>query len=520
MSELSPLEQLKKEYEQKLAEKDLKYQMEIAHLKEELEALRKRMFSSRSERTKTVLPNPNQMSLFNEAEEEAAVEQPPEETTLVKAHRRKKKPSQKRLDLSKAERNIVIREIPEDQRICPSCGSKELAAVGREHVRDEVRIIPARIIVDEIYQTVYKCKACETDEHIEFIQAPVPKPLVPHSPVTPSVMTATILNKYQFALPLHRQERLWQMMGLGLSRQTMANWIQYAYRDYLKPLIGLMKKKLLAENILHADETPVQVMKEKGRKNRTKSYMWLYATGEHALHQIRVFEYQPTRAGSCASEFLESFHGYLHTDAYAGYNKVTDVTHCFCWAHVRRQFVESLPEHVEHPEETIPGQAIHKINRLFEFEQEFKELSAEERQKRREKEVRPEILALFEYLETSGGKVPSGSRICKAINYCISHREGLMNYLSNGDCSVSNNLAERSIKPFTVGRKNWQFHGSPVGAEASAGTYSLIETCIANHIDTKEYFEYIFAHMSQEPSLENDAILEKYLPWNISLPTA
>ena len=214
---------------------------------------------------------------------------------------------------------------------------------------------------------VYKCKACENDEHVEFVKAQTPKPLVPNSPVTPSVMTATMLNKFQFALPLQRQEKLWQIMGLNLSKQTMANWIQYAYRDYLKPLIGLMKKQLLRENILHADETPVQVLKEKGRRNKSKSYMWLYSTGQYAKHHVRVFEYQPSRAGACASKFLNGFHGYLHTDAYAGYSQVDDVIHCCCMAHARRKFVEALPENIEHPEETIPGRVIKEMGRLFKY---------------------------------------------------------------------------------------------------------------------------------------------------------
>ena len=203
---------------------------------------------------------------------------------------------------------------------------------------------------------------------MDFVKAPTPKPLVPNSPVTPSVMTATMLNKFQFALPLQRQEKLWQIMGLNLSKQTMANWIQYAYRDYLKPLIGLMKKQLLRENIFHADETPVHVLKEDGRMDN----------------------------------------------------------------------------------------------------------------------------------------IIQSSRLFKAINYCLSHRNELMNYLRDGDCSISNNLAERSIRPFTIGRKNWVFSGSPAGAEASAAAYSLIETCIANKVDTKEYLEYIFTNMSQEESLKDD----------------
>ena len=182
-------------------------------------------------------------------------------------------------------------------------------------------------------------------------------------------------------------------------------------------------------------------------------------------------------------------------------------------------FVEALPENIEHPDETIPGRVIKEMGRLFKIEQDCQEISAEERQKQREKEAKPILLALFEYLEKEQGHVPQSSKLSKAINYCLSHRNELMNYLRDGDCSISNNLAERSIRPFTIGRKNWVFSGSPAGAEASAAAYSLIETCIANKVDTKEYLEYIFTNMSQEESLKDDSVLEKYLPWNVNLPT-
>ena len=156
---------------------------------------------------------------------------------------------------------------------------------------------------------------------------------------------------------------------------------------------------------------------------------------------------------------------------------------------------------------------------LFKIEQDWQELSADERQKQREEKSRPILLALFEYLEKEKGHVPQASKLSKAINYCLSHHNELMNYLRDGNCSISNNLAERSIRPFTIGRKNWIFSGSPAGAEANAAAYSLIETCIANKVDTKEYLEYIFKNMSHEDSLKYDAVLEKYLPWNVALPT-
>ena len=213
------------------------------------------------------------------------------------------------------------------------------------------------------------------------------------------------------------------------------------------------------------------------------------------------------------SKFLE---GIQRLSPYRCLCRIQPVGRCntlLLYVHARRKFAEALPENIEHPEETIPGRVIKEMGCLFKIEQYCQELSADERQKQREEKSRPILLALFEYLEKEKGHVPQASKLSKAINYYLSHRNELMNYLRDGNCSISNNLAERSIRPFTIGRKNWIFSDSPAGAEASAAAYSLIETCIANNkVDTKEYLEYIFKNMSQEDSLKDDAVLEKHLP--------
>lgn len=500
-----------------LARREDAHRAELNCLKEELARMKGMLFAPKSEKTKTILAADPQLSLFNEAELEAELPVVQEAGTAVKAHSRKKKKPAAEPDLSRAEHNIVIEDIPADKRICPNCGSNDLAAVGKEYVRSEIRVIPAKIIVDEIYRMVYKCRACESDEHVEFINAPVPAPLVPHSPVTPSMLTAVLINKFLFAIPLNRQEKLWDMMGMEISRQSMANWIIYAYRLYLKPLLGLLKKKLLKNNVLHADETPVQVMKEKNRRNQAKSYMWLYATGEYAKEQIRIFDYRPGRNGDYAKEFLSGFKGYLHTDAYSGYGKVEGITNCCCWAHARRRFADTVRSGIKDIDNTIAGRAVKEINRLFELERSLAEKTSEERQKERNLQAGPLIRALLEYLEGSLTKADRRSNLAGAIGYVLNHREELTNYLKDGSCSISNNLAERSIRPFTVGRKNWLFSGSPKGAEASAAAYSIIETCRANGLDAREYLMYIFSRMPQEACLEDEQVLDKYLPWNVPL---
>ena len=427
--EIGRLKSLLNKQEKQLADKDL----EISRLNDILASMRRRLFGPRSERTKVVLPDSQQMSLFNEAELEGTVDFTQDEAdtaSIVKGHTRKKS-APKKLELAGMESETIVHDITEADRICQDCGSSNLTCIGEELVRYELHVVPASYVVKKHVQKIYKCLDCSDDEHTTILKSPVPNPLIPHSPVTASSMTMTILNKFQFALPFSRQEKLWRMMGIKISKATMSNWILYAYRDWLKPMLEVMQKQLLREDVLHADETRVQVMKEKGRKNTSQSYMWLYTTGRFAEHQIRLFKYQPSRSGDCAADFLKGFHGFLHTDAYPGYNKVEDVIHCFCYAHARRKFVESIPAGTADAGDTISGIAIKRINELFELEEKYSALSVEERQKSRIEEAKPKILALFEYLENNLGKIPQSSNLAKAMKYMLANKKSFMNYIND-----------------------------------------------------------------------------------------
>lgn len=276
-ADLQDYENKIKELQKLLADKEAEIAnkaAELDELKRQLAVLRKSLYGSRSERTKKHSSNPGQLSLFNEAELEGTEEAAAETiaATEVKAHVRKKKPS-KKLDLKGLETKTVVHDIPESERKCPECNSNNLECIGQELIRYELHVVPATVEVIKHVRNIYKCLDCSGDEHTSIIKATMEKPLIPHSPVTASSMTMTILNKYQFAMPFNRQEKLWQMMGIPVSKANMSNWILYAYRDYLKPLVELMHQELLQESIIHADETGVQVMKEKGRKNTAKSYI-------------------------------------------------------------------------------------------------------------------------------------------------------------------------------------------------------------------------------------------------------
>lgn len=183
----------------------------------------------------------------------------------------------------------------------------------------------------DYYCETFECRKCRKDGGPYIEKSPMPYPVMQHSYVSPSSVAWVIHQKYELAVPLYRQEKEWENLGVRLSRATMSNWIVTSYRDWLSPVVELLKKKFLEQHYLHIDETPLQVLNEPGRKNTTDSYMWVYGSIKEAAHPIRFFEYRPGRSGKYPQAFLESFQGFIHTDAYKGYEKVSGVTRCFCW---------------------------------------------------------------------------------------------------------------------------------------------------------------------------------------------
>ena len=221
-----------------------------------------------------------------------------------------------------------------------------------------------------------------------------------------------------------------------------------------------LHEELLKDNYLHADETPVQVMKEEGKKDTAKSYMWVYTTGSYSDKQIKIFKYSPNRTGTNAADFLSGYTGYLHTDGYKGYNKVKEITRCLCWSHARRYFADALPKDMKSAEATLPKQGLAYCNKLFEIEKKLKDLSPEKRKEQRLKQEKPVLEAFWSWVDLNINKILAKSKIGQALQYVKNHQSGLVVYLEDGSCEISNNIAKNSIRPFTVGRKNWLFAGS------------------------------------------------------------
>jgi len=487
--------------------KDL--QNQVSNLTEMILMLRKEKFGSSSEKTATQIEG--QLSLFNEAEAEM---NPDAQEPFIerKGYIYKRKTKTTREELLK---DLPIEEVPcmihPDDMFCDQCGSS-LREIGYVKVRDELEYIPAKVKVIRYMQQACECPACKHKGKPFIRKAFTPKSVLNHSLASPSSVARVIYQKYVNGIPLYRQEKDWEQAGIGLSRATMANWIIRSSEDHLKPVIDRLRKELLSRDIIHCDETPVQVLKEDGKKPQTKSYMWLYRSGNDGKNPIVLYDYQPSRNGDHAVNYLKDFKGYVHSDGYSGYNKLTDIIRVGCWAHLRRKFVEAIPQKAK-PDGLPTSAEIGRqyCDKLFAIEDSLKNLSAEERFCKRLELEKPVLEAFWCWLDSINAL--KGSALGKAVTYAKNQKPYMENYLLDGRCSLSNNAAENAIRPFTVGRKNWLFADTPKGASASATIYSLVETAKANGLNVYAYLQHLLLYMPDTEWQRYPEELDELMPW-------
>ena len=477
--------------------------------------LRKEKFGSSSEKTPKQVEG--QISIFNEAEIEA--DDTAREPVIKEVHgyiRRDPKTKREELIKDLPVREIFCESAPEDLK-CPRCNT-ELKPIGKEVVREELEYIPAKLQIVRYVRMSYECPKCKHTDHPYIQKALTPTSLMNHSLASPSSVANVMYQKYVNAVPLYRQEKDWENMGLSLSRATMANWVIRCTQDYLIPIVEHLQKELLSREIIHCDETPVHVLKEEGKKPQTKSYMWLYRTGIDDKALVILYDYQPSRNGDHAVTFLKDFKGYVHSDGYSGYNKLTNITRCGCWAHLRRKFVEAIPNKKD-ANAPLTSAEIGRdyCNQLFKIEESLKDLSPEERKFKRLELEKPVLDAFWCWLESLN--VLKGSALGKAVTYARNQKPYMENYLLDGRCAISNNAAENAIRPFTVGRKNWLFADSPKGANASAAVYSIIETAKANNLNVYTYLQYLLLYMPDTDWRNYPEELDNLMPWSEAVQT-
>jgi len=484
---------------------------QVDNLMESLRLLQKARFGSSSEKLRYILTDANaaiQETLFNEAEAVAEVEEAPE-PVIVKKHVRKPKRTKEELAKELPVHDVII-DIPEEERICNICES-DLHPIGKELVRSELSVIPAQAYLTKTYRVNYSCCAChkETDE-ANIVKPQVPVPVVNKGLASPSSIAYTMYQKYVNAQPLYRQEKDWGNFGVDISRGTLANWMIYACEHWLISLWDAWKVLLLVAPIIFADETVIQVLKEKGKTPQSESRMWVYGTGTTGPAPIVLYEYQPSRSGEHAKQFLqidEPF--YLQTDAYIGYDKVANAIHCGCYSHLRRKFNEAMPK--SPPKDNPAYIGLRYCQKLFKLEEEFAELLPDERLRQRQQQSKPVVDAFFAWIDTLDPL--AGSKLATAVTYARNQRDRLQVFLQDGRIEISTNRIENAIRPFAVGRRNWLFADTVKGARSSAIAYSIIETAKLSGINPYEYLLYVLTELPTVLTNDPNADLSAYFPW-------
>ena len=498
----------KAEYEefQTLKQQNADLQQRVDFLMAQMRLARHKQFGSSSEKSEY-----DQLSLFDEAEVYADAKKPEPEITEVKAHYRKKAAESKERLPEDLPVEIVEHTLSETERVCPQCG-KELRVIGKTE-RETLVIIPATVQIRRDVTYTYACKHCEQNAcSTPVVEANMPKPLIRGSIASPETVAHIMVQKFVMASPLYRQEQEWERRGIPLSRQTMSNWLLKCTEDYLAPVYEVLKRQLVQHSVLHADETTLQVLHEEGKTPQSKSYMWLYRTSGDAASQIILYEYQPDRKAEHPKTFLKDFHGYLHADGYSGYHSLPGtVTVVGCWAHARRKFDEVLKGMSEKARVgSLAEKAKRYCDRLFALETQFSTLAPEERRIQRQQQSKPLMEEFFRWLRSLNAS--SKSAFGSAAGYVLGQRQYLENYLLDGRLEISNNRAERSIKPFVIGRKNFLFANTSRGAQASAVMYSLIETAKENGIKPYDYIVWLLKAAQELELCEHPERAEQLLP--------
>ena len=421
------------------------------------------------------------MNLFNEAETASDGEPDPEKEIEVTSHKRKKHAGKKEEDLSHFEVTERIEyKLTGQERYCPDCG-KKYKVVTKETVK-RLKFVPARFEVVEEISYVYSCPECGAMKRLEKVPA-----LIKGSIATPSLVAGIMNAKYVNGMPLARQEREFARYNLKLSTKTMANWMISCADRYLRLLYDRMKEEFLKSRYIHCDETRVQVIDEPKQQGSTQNWMWVYLTDRYSeAPQMVLFDYERTRAGYHPKNFLgDQFEGYLTCDGYQAYHGLKDsIVVSGCFTHARRRFDAALTAlkkdfTKEQLRGTVAYQAMSRIGILYKIEELIQDKTPEER-----------------YLEETY----------------------LRRYLEDGHLSIDNNSAERAIKNFAVGRRNWLFSKSIRGADASATIYSITETALLNGLKPYLYLTYVLDQLRRMGSFPEEEKLDQLLPWSKELP--
>ena len=478
------------ELEKLLAQKDA----QIAALEERWSLAQQKQFGKSAEGFA------GQGELFNEVEE--IVEEVEAEQQSISYTRKKpvRKPLPKDLP-----REQVIHDIID--KTCDCCGG-ELHRMG-EDKSEKLEFIPAKIKVIEHIRPKYACRHCDkSSTQTQIKQASMPAMPINKGIATSSLLSQLITSKYQYGLPLYRQEAMFKQYGIELSRQTMSSWIDKS-ATLFAPLVERLKAELLRQPTLFADETPLKVVKS----DKVNSYIWVYCScrdspdPNNPIPNIVLYDFHNSRAAACVVNYLDGYQGYLHVDGYQAYAR-TEATLIGCWAHARRKFIDA--KKLQGKNKTGKADVVLSlIQKLYGVESRIKDKSVDDKYTARQEVSLPILSKLKIWLEQDQPNLVGNSKLIEAANYLANQWHKLIRYVDDGRLSIDNNRAERAVKPFVIGRKNWLFSQTANGAHASATLYSIVETAKINGLIP---FNYICACLDELCQPEPD--IDSLLPWN------
>lgn len=473
------------------------YRKENSWLREVLAARNRRLYGRKSEKLSR---EERAAWLFNEAEL-AAGETPPvagsdgdEKTTYTVTRRKRgRKPISDTLP-----RKIIEHDLSAEEKKCSCCG-KERPRLTPD-ISEEMEYIPAQVYVNRhIYHTYGPC-ACGKSE-TPVIGAKREKRIMPGSMASPSLLSFLATSKFCDGLPFYRVEKMFARLGVEYPRATMANQMIGVSRA-LQPLVELMWKDLLAGAVIRMDETRLQVLHEPGRRAEQTSWMHV-AVGGNAEKRVVLFHYHSSRKHDVPVAILAGWRGYLQTDglaAYHGAGEVPGIIHVGCWGHVRRKFVDARGG-PKAPPGGLSDEALELIGRLYRIEKESREknLPNEEFLAQRRTLAGPVLAELETWLDNNLPKVAPETLLYEAMRYMRNEWDKLIRYLDHAELTPDNNITENFIRYFVIGRKNWLFANTPLGAHASAALYSFIVSAEANGLEPYLYMKYVITALPTTP---------------------
>lgn len=392
---------------------------------------------------------------------------------------------------------VDVHHEPESTTCTCGCALKRIG----EDVAEKLDYVPGVFTVERHVRGKWACAKCQT-----LIQAPVPAQVIDKGIPTAGLLAQVMVAKYADHLPLYRQETIFGRAGLAIPRSTLGAWVG-ACGVRLQPLVDALKEAILDHQVLHADETPVAMLKP-GTGKTHRAYLWAYTPGAFEGMKAVVYDFADSRAGQHAQDFLGEWRGALVCDDYSGYKALLakGVVEAGCLAHARRKFVELHTANKSH----VAGAGIQYFAWLYEIEREVKDLNADERHRIRQARGRPIAEALHAWMIAQRLKVPEGSGTAKALNYSLKRWPALTRYLDDGNLPADNNWVENQIRPIAVGRGNWLFAGSLRAGQRAAAVMSLIQSAKLNGHDPYAYLKDVFLRLPTHPHSRIDELLPHY----------